>query len=162
MHFHSTIVPEANYRRMNDLIAVMHSTMPKDIFNEPYIKFTPKGVHIEMTFTELLDTVLSIRFSESLAEILGADADVAYDRSHARTSRRFSLVNDDINSTYIYCDIQEHVTVGDTKAPLLRIVEKDTMRGKPYCCDASRHMYEDYYSRQVGGQMPVFVGSRHQ
>jgi len=115
-----------------------------------------------MTFTELLDTVLSIRFSESLAEILGADADVAYDRSHARTSRRFSLVNDDINSTYIYCDIQEHVTVGDTKAPLLRIVEKDTMRGKPYCCDASRHMYEDYYSRQVGGQMPVFVGSRHQ
>jgi len=23
-------------------------------------------------------------------------------------------------------------------------------------------MYEDYYSRQVGGQMPVFIGSRHQ
>ena len=36
------------------------------------------------------------------------------------------------------------------------------MRGKPYCCDASRHMYEDYYSREVGGLMPVFVGSRHQ
>jgi len=25
---------------------------------------------------------------------------------------------------YIYCDILEHVTVGDTKAPLLRIVDK--------------------------------------
>jgi len=37
-----------------------------------------------------------------------------------------------------------------------------TMRGKPYCCNASRHMYEDYYFRQVGGLMPVFVGSRHQ
>ena len=36
------------------------------------------------------------------------------------------------------------------------------MRGKPYCCDASRHMYEDYYSRQVGGLMPVFAGSRQQ
>ena len=23
-------------------------------------------------------------------------------------------------------------------------------------------MYEDYYSRQVGGEIPVFVGSRHQ
>jgi len=77
VHFHSTIVFEGNYRCMNDLIAAIHSTMPKDIFNEPYIKFTPKGVHIELTFTELLDTVLSIRFSESLAEILGADADVA-------------------------------------------------------------------------------------
>ena len=56
---------------------------------------------------------------------MGAEADVAYDRNHARTSRRFSLVNGDINSVYIYCDILEHVTVGDTKAPLLRIVDKD-------------------------------------
>ena len=36
------------------------------------------------------------------------------------------------------------------------------MRHKAYCCDASRRAYEDYYSRQVGGQIPVFVGSRHQ
>jgi len=36
------------------------------------------------------------------------------------------------------------------------------MGRKAYCCDASRRMYEDYYSRQVGGEMPVFVGSRHQ
>jgi len=125
VHFHLTIIPEGNYRRINDLIAAMHSTMPKDIFNEPCIKFTAKGVHTKMTFTELLDTVLSIRFSESLAEILGADADVACDRNHARTSRRFFLVNGDINSVYIYCDILEHVTVEDTKTPLLRIVDKD-------------------------------------
>jgi len=125
VHFHSTIVPEGNYRRFSDLIAAMHSTMPKDVFNEPYIKFTPKGGRIEMRFTELLDTVLSIRFSESLAEILGADADVAYNRNHAATSRRFSLVNGDIDSVYIYSDILEHVTVKDTKAPLFRIVDKD-------------------------------------
>jgi len=36
------------------------------------------------------------------------------------------------------------------------------MKRRAYCCDASRGMYEDYYSRQVGGQMPVFVGSRYQ
>jgi len=36
------------------------------------------------------------------------------------------------------------------------------MKRKAYCCDASRHMYEDYYSRQVGGEMPVFAGSRYQ
>jgi len=58
VHFHSTIVPEGNYKRSDCGHALY---MPKDIFNEPYIKFTPKGVHIEMTFTELLDTVLSIR-----------------------------------------------------------------------------------------------------
>jgi len=125
VHFHTTSVPEGNYRSLSDLLAAIHSAMPKDVFNKPYIKFTPKAGHIEMTFTELLETVLSIRFSESLAEILGADADVAYDHNHAGTSRRFSLVNGDINSVYIYCDILEHVTVGDTKAPLVRIVDKD-------------------------------------
>jgi len=31
-----------------------------------------------------------------------------------------------------------------------------------FCCDASRDMYEDYYAKQSGGTMPVFVGSRHQ
>jgi len=36
------------------------------------------------------------------------------------------------------------------------------MKRKAYCCDASRHMYEDYYSRQAGGEIPVFAGSRYQ
>ena len=33
---------------------------------------------------------------------------------------------------------------------------------RQFCCDASRQMYEDYYTRQAGGQIPVFVGARHQ
>jgi len=33
---------------------------------------------------------------------------------------------------------------------------------KIYCCDASRSMYEDYYARQNGGEMPVFAGARTQ
>ena len=33
---------------------------------------------------------------------------------------------------------------------------------KMYCCDASRSMYEDYYAKQSGGEMPVFMGGRHQ
>ena len=33
---------------------------------------------------------------------------------------------------------------------------------KTYCCDASRSMYEDYYANQSGGEMPVFMGGRHQ
>jgi len=36
------------------------------------------------------------------------------------------------------------------------------MKRKAYCCDASRHAYENYYSRQVGGEIPVFIGSRYQ
>jgi len=38
------------------------------------------------------------------------------------------------------------------------------MKRKLYCCDASRHLYEDYYRDQSGGAgaMPVFVGRRYQ
>jgi len=38
----------------------------------------------------------------------------------------------------------------------------DEMKRKQYCCDASRRMYEDYYTGQVGGHMPVFRGAIHQ
>jgi hypothetical protein len=33
---------------------------------------------------------------------------------------------------------------------------------RKFCCEASRNMYEDYYLKQSGGQMPVFMGSRFQ
>ena len=36
------------------------------------------------------------------------------------------------------------------------------MKRKAYCCDASRDLYEEYYSRQNGGEMPVFVGRQFQ
>jgi len=36
------------------------------------------------------------------------------------------------------------------------------MKRRVYCCDASRDLYEEYYSRQNGGEIPVFAGSRFQ
>ena len=33
---------------------------------------------------------------------------------------------------------------------------------KPYCCEASRALYEDYYTKQSGGALPVFYGARTQ
>ena len=32
------------------------------------------------------------------------------------------------------------------------------MKRRVYCCDATRDLYEDYYSRQNGGEIPVFAG----
>ena len=36
-----------------------------------------------------------------------------------------------------------------------------TMKQKVYCCDGARDLYE-YYHRQNGGEIPVFVGRRFQ
>ena len=36
------------------------------------------------------------------------------------------------------------------------------MKRKRYCCDGSRQMYEDYYTGQVCGNMPMFRCVRYQ
>jgi len=36
------------------------------------------------------------------------------------------------------------------------------MKRKAYCCGASRNLYCDYYSRQSGGEISVFSGTRIQ
>ena len=33
---------------------------------------------------------------------------------------------------------------------------------KPYCCEASRELYEDYYTKQSGWELAVFYGARTQ
>ena len=33
---------------------------------------------------------------------------------------------------------------------------------KPFCCEASRALYEEYYTKQSGGDLSVFYGARTQ
>ena len=33
---------------------------------------------------------------------------------------------------------------------------------RKFCCDATGQLYDDYYKRQSGGEIPVFAGRRHQ
>ena len=33
---------------------------------------------------------------------------------------------------------------------------------KPYCCEASRALYEDYYTKKSGWELPIFYGARTQ
>jgi len=54
--------------------------------------------------------------------MFGLDKDVQY--ADIMTRKPLSLNAGEIHSVYVYCDILEHVAVGDTKAPLLRIVDK--------------------------------------
>ena len=45
---------------------------------------------------------------------------------------------------------------------LCHLVSNVDMKRRTYCCDASRDLYEEYYSRQNGGEIPVFAGARFQ
>ena len=49
-------------------------------------------------------------------------------------SEREPNLSSNIRSVYVYSDLLEHVPVGDTKAPLLRIVDKSTeLEGNVHC-----------------------------
>jgi len=66
---------------------------------------------------------IAVRFSGDLANILGFNKVVRY--ALDTTAPRIASLNlNDIFSTYVYCDLMEHVVVVDTKVPLLRIVDK--------------------------------------
>ena len=58
--------------------------------------------------------------------MLGFDADTTYD-GHAEHIAKLPMnLTGNVNLVYIYCDLVEQVLVGDTKAPLLRIVSRST------------------------------------
>jgi hypothetical protein len=77
---------------------------------------------------------MSIEFSDSLSTILGIGKDQIpmINMEDVASTFRGSHVSDlegGIHSLYVYCDILEHVPVGDTNAPLLRIVDTHGING---------------------------------
>jgi len=57
------------------------------------------------------------------------DTKLEYCLDDIMANRKMELFPPTIGSAYVYCDSAEHVPVGDTKAPLLRIVNRMTYRG---------------------------------
>jgi len=66
------------------------------------------------------------RLQSGLGSSFGSAVDVTYVTGEDVISKREPNLSSNIRSVYIYCDLLEHVPVGDTKAPLLRIVDKST------------------------------------
>ena len=70
--------------------------------------------------------VVGVKFSPALSQMLGFDADTTYD-GHAEHIAKLPMnLTGNVNLVYVYCDLLEQVLVGDTKAPLLRIVSRST------------------------------------
>jgi len=68
--------------------------------------------------------VLNLEFSPDLASIFGFDAVVKYSAHEPIWGQRAVDMYGSLGLFYVYCDIADYVLVGDTKAPLLRIVDR--------------------------------------
>jgi len=72
----------------------------------------------------------TVEFSDALAHMLGFSAGTRYQPRNLGHSapRTIDLSSVIVPTLYVYCDILEHVVVGDIMAPLLRIVNMEVTR----------------------------------
>ena len=134
--FHMLVLPPSHYRRLRSVMMMsIHAQQRIQIrlvgqtkserYGNLLASFSMDGDKVLMRLRNAVYDNISIRFSKALARILGFDADVHYSGERVRATRLPDLKPPEaVRSMYVYCDLLEHVMVGDTKAPLLRIVDK--------------------------------------
>jgi len=128
------------YRRLRELLADLHrlqrEQIPLQSLEPLYVEFSyeSNSGKVRMTYLGSAPRRIQVEFSPDLARLLGYDHSLRYMR-HRRLSKFTSNLRGRIHSVYAYCDVLEHVPVGDTKAPLLRSV---TYIGSLIRCCTSR------------------------
>ena len=98
----------------------------------------PTGVafRYQMKRVELINNgSYNVEFSDALAHTLGYSAGTRYQpRNVGHTATRtINLSSVIVPTLYVYCDILEHVVVGDIMDPLLRIVNMEVTRSHASC-----------------------------
>jgi len=89
-----------------------------------FVEFFVSNGKIGITFEYQSQVKVTVHFSPDLARLSGLRSDETYVTGEKVISEREPNLSSNIRSVYVYCDLLEHVPVGDTKAPLLRIVDK--------------------------------------
>jgi len=114
------VLPAGNHRRVRSLLDTIRKEQHKVVgLATPILEFSYTDARISMT----IGHGFVVKFSLDLAHMLGLDGNEKYSENVTAT-RAPSLGHGHIYSVYVYCDILEHSVVGDTTAPLLRIIDK--------------------------------------
>jgi len=118
------IMKPGHYVRMRNIIRNLHEAQRTGIPLQNHEPLLVEFSHVSGKYSiKLLRDYISVEFSPDLGRLLGFDADVKLSQEEM-TGRRSPNIIGHIHSVYVYCDMLEHVPIGDTKAPLLRIVDK--------------------------------------
>jgi len=127
---HQILLPSHHHKQMEELVETLHREQVAQVplrENEPLLAFFSynNGTgKVTVTMPRVSNVFIAIRFSHHLADILGMEARKKY-VGNFTSGRKASLVGgSQVDRMYVYCDLLEHVTVGDRKVPLLRIVDK--------------------------------------
>jgi len=119
------VLPPANYKYMDTLVEALHEAQREVMeIRHLIVMFSYENSKISL---QMHDQV-KVQFSTNLALILGLDEDFKYSGTTARYSTALDAPN--VHSVYVYCGVLEHVAIRDTRAPLLRIVDKSKKKSE--------------------------------
>jgi len=114
------------YSEFEEVATALHREQANHLHHVP----SPDRVPVRFSFNDDLGRVnmtiindLCVMFSPALARLLGFRTMVKYCVSPFLAEHKMDF-GSTVRSIYTYCDLVEHVSVGDTKAPLLRIVNR--------------------------------------
>ena len=124
--FRKITIDAKHYTSIRDLVREMNGKQQMTIGEvDLFVEFIVSNSKIGMTFEYQSQVKVTVDFSPDLARS-GLRSDETYVTCEDVISEREPNLTSNIRSVYVYCDLLEHVPVGDTKAPLLRIVNKST------------------------------------
>lgn len=115
-------IPEGYYGNMfkiiRSLMQIQTSRLVEFTFNDECgrVEFKVADGHV-------------LKMNRAMQDLMGFD-DLLYRSGRSHRAERDHSIPVDIQTMYVYCDVLQSVLVGDTKAPLLRIVnvEEKTVR----------------------------------
>jgi len=125
--FRKITLDAKHYTSIRELVREMNGKQQMTIGEvDLFVGFFISNGKIGMTFQYHSQVKVTVDFSPDLARLSGLRSDETYVTGDDVISEREPNLSSNIRSVYVYCDLLEHVPVGDTKAPLLRIVDKST------------------------------------
>ena len=137
-------IPSGYYYSIQDLVEAIKVSIA-NAFSRPILAWSSKGVdrYVDQTLwpkikynphnQKVIVTMqpqMTIRFSEQLSKILAIDPHQFSNVEMAIKSSFTCDIEGGLHALYVYCDVLECVPVGDTMAPLLRIVEITGQKGE--------------------------------
>ena len=124
------VLPVGTYANADDIINALHATQREVARISPehdlfvHFRLLRKKSHFAMKILGTAVNIVGVRFSPDLARMLGFDSNETCSGHVEHRAKRPINLTENVNLLYIYCDLLEHVLVGNTKAPLLRIVSR--------------------------------------
>ena len=127
------VLPQGNYSKVKDVLyalqheqrKVFHLRTVNDI--PIVIRYGSQSKRVSVKILAKPNTVIfGVQFSAALAEMLGFNQYAIYDGHQEHRAYNPVDMHLNYNLMYVYCDLLEQILVGDTKATLLRIVNRSS------------------------------------